>query len=254
MRDPVRTVSSILALVLMAIMTATGTRADTLHVAVASNFQRTLKALIPLFEARTGHRIVVSWGATGRLYAQIINGAPHQAFLAADTIRPARLERDGRAMPGTRFTYAEGRLMLCGSAPALRTMGLKTLAAGKFTRLAMANPRLAPYGRAAREVLEHLGLMEALRLRIVRGENIGQTFHFVRSGAAELGLVAMSQVLTLPERERPACILVPENLHAPILQQAVLLKDTPAARAFLAFLRSPEARKIIRSHGYGLPK
>ncbi len=254
MRDPVRTVSSILALALMAFMTVTAARADTIHAAVASNFQRTMKALAPIFEARTGHRLVISWGATGRLYAQIVNGAPHQVFLAADTARPARLERDGRAVPGTRFTYAEGRLMLCGSAPALRTKGLKVLTEGKFDRLAMANPRLAPYGRAAREMLEHLGLAETLRPRIVRGENIGQTFHFVRSGAADLGLVALSQVLALPERERPACTPVPGNLHAPILQQAVLLKDTPATRAFLDFLRSPEAREIIRRHGYGLPE
>jgi len=235
-------------------MVAAGTRADTIHAAVASNFQRTMKALAPIFEARTGHRLVISHGATGRLYAQIMNGAPHEVFLAADTERPVRLEKNGRAMPGTRFTYAVGRLMLCGSVPALRTRGFKVLKEGAFNRLAMANPRLAPYGRAAREVLDHLGLLKTLRARIVRGENIGQTFHFVRSGAADLGLVALSQVLALTEGERPACAPVPETLHSPILQQAVLLKDAPAARAFLAFLRSPEARTIIRDHGYALPK
>ena len=248
------TVSSILALALMALMTAAGARADTIHAAVASNFQRTMKALIPLFEARTGHHLLSSYGATGRLYAQIVNGAPHQVFLAADSERPARLEKNGRAAPGTRFTYAIGRLMLCGSVPALHTKGLKVLAKGKFNRLAMANPRLAPYGRAAREVLEHLGLVEHLRSRIVRGENIGQTFHFVRSGAADLGFVALSQILALPEEERPACVTVPATLHTPILQQAVLLKDTSVARAFLTFLRSPEAREIISRHGYILPK
>ncbi len=254
MSNPVRTASCILILALSALMASTGTRADTIHVAAASNFQRTLKTLAPLFESRTGHHLVISWGATGRLYAQILNGAPHQVFLAADTARPARLERIGRAVSGTRFTYAEGRLMLCGNIPSLHTKGLRVLAEGKFNRLAMANPRLAPYGRAAREVLEHLGLAQDLRFRIVRGENIGQTFHFVRSGAADLGLVALSQVLALPADERPSCIPVPKKLHAPILQQAVLLKDSPAARAFLAFLRSPEARKIIRHHGYRLPQ
>ncbi len=254
MSNPVRTVSGILVLALSALMAATGTRADTIHVAVASNFQRTMKVLAPLFEERTGHHLVISWGATGRIYAQIVNGAPHQVFLAADTARPARLERDGRAVPGTRFTYAEGRLMLCGSAPSLRKKGLRILAEGKFNRLALANPRLAPYGRAAREVLEHLGLSERLHTRTVRGENIGQTFHFLRAGAADLGFVALSQVLALPEEKRPACTPVPSNLHEPILQQAILLEDSPAARAFLAFLRSSEAGEIIRQHGYGLPE
>ena len=254
MKNPVHSVLGLLVISSMAFMVAAGTRADTIHAAVASNFQRTMKALAPIFEARTGHRLVISHGATGRLYAQIMNGAPHEVFLAADTERPARLEKNGRAIPGTRFTYAVGRLMLCGSTPALRTRGLEVLKEGAFNRLAMANPRLAPYGRAAREVLDHFGLSETLRVRIVRGENIGQTFHFVRSGAADLGLVALSQVLALTEKERPACTPVPETLHSPILQQAVLLKDAPAARAFLAFLRSPEARKIIQDHGYALPK
>ncbi len=254
MRDPVRTASSILALALLALMSATGARAATIHAAVASNFQRTMKALAALFEARTEHRLAVSYGATGRLYAQIMNGAPHQLFLAADTERPARLERAGRAVPGTRFTYALGRLMLCGSTPVLRTEGLKILAEGSFDRLAMANPRLAPYGRAAREVLEHLGLLQTLRSRIVRGENIGQTFHFVHSGAADLGFVALSQVRSLPDAQRPACVPVAESLHAPIRQQAVLLRASPAARAFLDFLRSPEARDVIHRNGYGLPE
>jgi len=248
----VRIVSGILAL--LALLAATGVRADTIHAAVASNFQRTMKTLAPLFERRTGHRLAVSYGATGRLYAQIVNGAPHQVLLAADMERPARLERNGRAVPGTRFTYAVGRLMLCGTAPALPAKGLKILAEGGFGRLAMANPRLAPYGRAAAQVLERLGIPDTLRSRTVRGENIGQTFHFVRSGAADLGFVALSQVLSLPERERPPCVPVPDNMHEPILQQAVLVKDSPAARAFLEFLRSPVAREIIHRHGYGPPE
>ena len=175
------------------------------------------------------------------------------AFLAADEERPALLEEKGAALPGTRFTYAVGRLMLWSPRNDLVDPEAEVLKKDGFRHLAVANPRLAPYGLAAQNVLESLGLWQILQPRLVRGENIGQTFQFVFSGNAELGFVALSQYLGLDPARRGSVWLVPESMHAPIRQQAVLLVDDPIARAFLEFLQSPAAREVIRDHGYGLP-
>lgn len=225
-------------------------RTAEVRVAVATNFAEVQTELAHRFEERTGVRIRASTGASGQLYAQIVNGAPFDVFLSADAERPARLEREGWAVPGTRFTYAEGRLALYGPGLDSVRAGGADLREGGFTRLAIANPRTAPYGVAAEQVLSRLGVDAEARSRVVQGENIGQTYQFVRSGAAELGFVALSQVLDEP---RHRYWVVPADHHDPIAQDAVLLREgagNPAAREYLAFLRSGEAREVIEAAGY----
>jgi len=229
------------------------------RVAVAANFAGVHADLAERFTERTGIAVRASTGSTGRLYAQIVNGAPFDVFLAADGARPARLEAEGLAVPGSRFTYAEGRLALYAPAIGAGAVGVETLrAAGDpetaaGTRLAIANPRLAPYGEAARQALAALGLWEAFEDRIVMAENIGQAFQFVESGAAELGLVAGSDVA-----DRPAAgvWLVPADLYDPIRQDAVRIVaggDTAAVRAYVEYLRGDEARGLIETLAYDLP-
>jgi len=224
--------------------------AGAVHVAVASSFAPTARALAADFQAASGHTVVLSEGSTGRLYAQIANGAPFEAFLAADAERPRRLEAEGYAVAGTRFAYALGRLALWSRDPErVRDAGALR---GDFRHLAIANPALAPYGAAARETLERLGPWASLAPRLVTGEDVGQAFQFVATGNAELGFVALAQVLDAGGSRWE----VPADLHAPIVQEAVLLargRDDPAARAFLAFLRGPAARARIESAGYAVP-
>ena len=225
--------------------------ADTVRVAVAANFAVALDALATAFHAATGHDIVASTGSTGRHYAQIVNGAPFDLFLAADAARPARLEADGRGVPGSRFTYATGRLALWSPQAGLVDGRGEVLGSDSFRHLAIANPRLAPYGEAARQVLAGRALWQPLQDRLVYGENIGQAHHFVTSGAAELGFVAWSQVRRPGQEPAGSWWLVPAALHAPIEQQAILLSKRPAARQLAEFLRGATARAIIRDHGYG---
>jgi molybdate transport system substrate-binding protein len=216
------------------------------HVAVAANFATPAKHLAEPFLRENGHRVVLSSGSTGKFYAQIRSGAPFEVLLSADEATPRRLEEDGLAVRGTRFTYATGRLALYSAQPN-PPMGEALLRKNDFQRLAIANPRLSPYGAAAQEVLEKLGLWANLRSKLVQGENIAQTFQFVSSGNAELGFVALSQV------QGGSHWVVPATLHAPLKQDAVLLargKDSAAAASFLEFLRSPLARKIVHSYGY----
>lgn len=224
--------------------------ADTLLVAVASNFTSTLEAVAESFSAETGHVVRITGASTGVHYAQIINGAPFDALFAADAERTAALEAGGFTVPGTRFTYAVGRLALwSASRQAVDGQG-EVLRAANFTRLAVANPDTAPYGSAALEVLSALGILETVRSRLITGTNIGQTHQFVASGAVPLGLVAYSQVLAA---NHGSYWLVPETLHTPIVQEAVLLRDSPAGRALLAYLRGPEARARIEADGYRVP-
>ena len=219
------------------------------QVAVAANFTAAAREIAAAFEDRTGAAALLSFGSTGQLYAQIVQGAPFEVFLAADQERPERAEREGLAVPGSRRTYAVGRLVLF-SAEAGRVRGPDALRDPGLRRIALANPRLAPYGRAALEVAEALGMGEILRGRQVIGMNVSQAHQFVRTGNAELGFLALSQVARTSDGSR---WLVPEDLHAPIRQQAVLLdagRDNPAARRFLDFLDSRTAREILRRHGY----
>jgi molybdate transport system substrate-binding protein len=224
-----------------------------LLVAVASNFHPVLEEIVARFGAETGHRVRLVPGSTGKHYAQIRNGAPFDLFLAADIERPQKLEQEGLAVSGSRFTYALGTLVLWSPDEQLIDPDGDVLRSAPFRRLAIANPRLAPYGRAARQTLETMGLWEALRPRLVRGENIAQAFHFVHSGNAELGLLARSQINTLPAGSRGSAWEVPAELHEPIAQQCVLLRDSPAARRFLDHLRAPETLAVIRQFGYAHP-
>lgn len=233
-------------------------RAAEALVAVASNFAEPAESLESIFERDSTHELTLASGATGKLYAQIAQGAPFDLLLAADEVRPARLEAEGLAVEGARFTYALGRLALWSPDPdRIGSDGIAALRAGEFAHLAIANPELAPYGRAAAQALAHFGLWEALAPKIVRGENIGQTFAMVATGNAELGLVAKSYVMSPRNRHRGSYWEVPDAAHAPIRQQAVLLRkgeNNPAARDFLAFLRSQTAREVILSFGYGVER
>lgn len=231
-----------------------GARAGEVAVAVAANFLTTARQLADRFTARTGDAVVLSSGSSGNLYARILTGAPYDVFVSADTERPERLIEAGLALPDSLTVYARGRLVLWSADPGLiPPQGLAAIPDSAVRRLAIANPDLAPYGRAAREALQALGLYERYRARLVMGANIAQTFALVATGNAELGLVARAQLQSGPFRDKGSRWPVPEALHAPIAQAAVLLvrgQDNAAARAFLAFLGSEEARAVITAAGY----
>ncbi|HEV8629918.1 MAG TPA: molybdate ABC transporter substrate-binding protein [Thermoanaerobaculia bacterium] len=226
--------------------------ATTVQVAAAASVEPALRELATDFERASGHRLAVSSGSTGKLAAQVAQGAPFAVLLAADAEHPEALEKQGLAVAGTRVTFARGRLVLWSAQPGL-SLGPETLRAGRFAHLAIADPDVAPYGAAAVAALRRLGVYEAVAPKLVRGESVGQTFAFVKSGAAELGFVALSQLGAAAVGSRWP---VPEELHPPLLHQAVLLakgKDDPAARAFLAFLVSEPARAVLRHFGYTVP-
>ena len=243
---------AIVLIVLTGLLASDPAHAERILVAVAANFTGTARQIAAAFEQASGQDVALIPGATGKHYAQIANGAPFDVLLAADRERPERLERQGRARPGSRFTYALGRLVLWSPVPGRVDPDGAVLGTGGFRHLALANPRLAPYGRAAQQTLEHLGQWQRLQGRLVFGENVGQAFRFVESGAAELGFVALAQVRQLGAGE-DAWWTVPASHHAPIEQQAVLLSDAAPAADFLAFLREEPARDIIRAAGYGVP-
>lgn len=223
--------------------------AGKVYVAVASNFTSPMQRLVSLYASQSSDEVALSVGSTGKLYAQIRNGAPFDIFLAADALHPRRLEEEGSAVPGSRYTYALGQLVLWSVKES--RVDAETLSAGNFKHLALANPRLAPYGAAAEQVLEHLNLLESLKPRLVYGENIGQTYQFMAGGAAELGFVAMAQVWN--NKSLPGSYwTVPATLHAPLEQQAVLLRARPAAEMFYRFLKSEQAGDIIQQYGYRL--
>ncbi len=229
--------------------------ADEALVAVAANFAEAAEALREDFEQNTGHRLLLTTGSTGKLYAQISRSAPFHALLSADEKTPALLESERKAVPGSRFTYAVGRLALWSADPGrIGADGRAALLAPSVRHIAIANPALAPYGAAAREALQALEIWEAVRARIVMGENVGQAHSFVATGAAELGFVAYSAVLSPRLREQGSHWEVPGDLYQPIRQDAVLLlpgQDRPVAAAFLEYLHSPAARQTIARYGYG---
>ncbi len=229
--------------------------ADEVQVAVAANFTAPMQEIAQAFEQDTGHRVVAAFGSTGQLYAQISHGAPFEVFLAADATTPARIEQDGLAVTGTRFTYATGTLALWSADASLISDGEQLLRSGSFQHLAIANPKTAPYGLAAKQVMQRLGLSAALAHTLVEGQSIGQTYQFVASGNAELGFVALSQVYRNGEITTGSAWQLPAELYEPIHQDAVLLDkgaDNPAAAALLSYLKGERAAAIIRSYGYGL--
>jgi molybdate transport system substrate-binding protein len=226
-----------------------GARAAEVKVAVAANFTAAMKEIAAGFERATSHKALLSFGSTGKLYAQIIHGAPFAVFLAADQERPRLLERQGEA--SGRFTYAIGKLVLYSAEADLVDAEGEVLAEGAFDRLAIANPKTAPYGTAAMEVLDDLGLTARLAPRLVRGDSVAQAYQFVATGSAELGFVALAQVVLQPQGSRWE---VPQSHYTPIRQDAVLLDrgaDEPAALALIDYLKTPAARAIIERFGYG---
>jgi molybdate transport system substrate-binding protein len=228
--------------------------AEDLHIAVAANFTKPIKQLKQKFEGNSKHRVIISFGATGQLYAQIKHGAPFELFLAADMKRPKMLVDDGMAVAESLFTYAVGKLVLWN--PQTLDLQANVLRLGKFNHLAIAHPKMAPYGTAAKQVLEELELWQALQAKIVRGNNVSQAYQFTATGNAELGFIALSQYKAIQGNSRGSYWLVPEQMYAPIQQGAVLLKkgqNKPLAKAFLAFLKSPLARQMIQELGYVVP-
>ena len=240
----------VLLLALAALLPPAPALAAETRVAVAANFTAPAKAIAVAFAKATGHEAVLSFGASGIFYAQIAQGAPFDIFLSADSDRPRKAEADGLAVRGSRFTYAIGRLVLYSAKPGLVDARGAVLRRGGFERIAIADPAAAPYGAASVSVMKRLGVYPALQPRIVTGSSITQAYQFVATGAAELGFVALSQVVDQPGGSR---WLVPAGLHAPIEQQAILLRTgagNPAAIAFLAFLKGRQAGAIIRHYGY----
>ncbi|WP_455221340.1 molybdate ABC transporter substrate-binding protein [Kaarinaea lacus] len=227
--------------------------ADEIRIAVAANFTNTLETLANRFEQKTGHQIILATGSTGKHYAQIINGAPFDVFFAADVERPTLLEDKGLIVPGSRFTYAIGRLVLWSPSQNYVDTNGEILVNGDYQHLAIANPKLAPYGKAAQQVLEKQGLWQQLQTRMVRGENIGQTFQFVKSGNAQLGFVALSQVKQAEQQLQGSYWLIDQSVYDKIEQQVVTLKDSPATRAFKQYIQNQEARAIIQQSGYDVP-
>jgi molybdate transport system substrate-binding protein len=223
-------------------------------VAVASNFMAPMQKIAQAFEQDTGHKAVLSFGSTGSFYAQIKHGAPFQVLLAADTQTPLKLEKEGLGVAGSRFTYAVGQLVLWSRQPGLVDDKGAVLRSSRFARIAIANPKLAPYGAAAVEVMGQVGVLKDMQPKLVQGENIAQTYQFVATGNAQLGFVALSQVMADGKMAPGSGWPVPPGLHAPILQDAILLskgRDNPAAPALLRYLKSEKARALIRSFGYG---
>lgn len=229
------------------------TYAEEVHVAVAANFTATMKEIAARFEQKTQHQVILTSGSSGKIAAQIQHGAPFHVFLSADQAKPEALEKAGLTVPNSRFTYALGALVLWSAKPDWIEGDDARLQTGDFAKLALANPKLAPYGSAAVDVLEALQLTSATQAKWVMGENIAQTYQFVATGNAQLGFVALSQVMENGKLTHGSGWMIPTHLHQPIRQDAVLLKsaaDNSAAKALLTYLQSDEARAIIHSYGY----
>jgi len=244
---------SYLAATAATLLACTNAWADEVQVAVAANFTAPIQAIAKDFEKDTGHKLVASFGATGQFYAQINNGAPFEVFLAADDSTPAKLEQEKQTVEGSRFTYAIGTLALWSAKPGYVDAQGEVLKKNDYKHLSIANPKTAPYGLAATQVLAKLNLTEATKGKLVEGQNITQAFQFVSTGNAELGFVALSQIYKDGKVENGSAWIVPSSLHDPIRQDAVILnkgKDNPAAKAFIDYLKGPKATAVIKSYGY----
>lgn len=242
----------ILSLVLLSLTSALS-HAEQINVAVASNFTAPMKAIVKAFEEQSEHRIKLSFGSSGKLFAQITHGAPFAIFFSADQTKPKILEEKGLTVHGSRFTYATGALALWSADPTLLDDTASQLQHGDFKKLALANPKLAPYGVAAHEVLEYYSLLKATRAKWVQGENISQTYQFISTGNAELGFVAVSQIMQQGAIKTGSSWIIPRELYSPIKQDVALLrqgKDNPAAEALLQFFHTAQAIDILESYGY----
>jgi molybdate transport system substrate-binding protein len=240
-------------LLLAALTFSTPALADQVQVAVAANFTAPAKQIAADFEKDAGHQALLAFGATGKFYAQIKNGAPFEVLLAADDETPAKLEKEGAAVAGTRFTYATGRLVLWSAKPGYVDDKGDVLKKGEFKHVSIANPKLASYGTAAVEALTALKLLDAVQPKFVQAENIAQAHQFIASGNAELGFVALSQVFRDGKFGEGSAWVVPAKLHQPIQQDAVILekgRGKPAAEAWVKYLKGDKAKAVIKSYGY----
>ena len=241
------------------VLSTTQVAADELRVAVASNFYPTMKLIAKRYELKTGgssgqqHKVVLIPGSSGKHFAQIMNGAPFDVFFSADEERPRLLEKEGKAQTGTRYTYALGKLVLWSPLDGFIDSEGSVLKQKDFRYLAIANPKISPYGASAEEVLRFLRIWDNMQDRLVRGENITQTFQFVRSSNAKLGFVAYSQIMNPRLTITGSFWEVPQSIYNPIQQQAILLKDSSIGKEFLSFVQSDESLSIISKSGYGLP-
>ncbi|MEE3926407.1 molybdate ABC transporter substrate-binding protein [Pseudomonas viridiflava] len=238
-----------------AISSATSALADEVQVAVAANFTAPIQAIAKDFERDTGHKLVAAFGATGQIYTQIKNGAPFEVFLSADDTTPAKLEQEGDTVKGSRFTYAVGTLALWSPKDGYVDDQGNVLKGNQYEHLSIANPKTAPYGLAATQVLSKLGLSDTTKAKIVEGQSITQAYQFVSTGNAELGFVALSQIYKDGKLTSGSAWIVPAALHDPIKQDAVILnkgKDSAAAKALVDYLKGPQAAAIIKSYGYQL--
>ena len=250
-----RPLLSALSAILCAAFTHTAAHAAEAQVAVAANFAEPIKAIAAVLQKTTGHTLKISTGASGAFYTQIKNGAPFDAFLSADNERPELLEKEGLAQPGTRFTYALGKLVLWSVRPGRVDGQGAVLKSADLGKVAYANPKTAPYGAAAVQVLDRLGLKDAVTPKLVQGESIGQTYSFVKTGNADVGFVAMSQVLEGGKLKEGSVWVVPQAHYDAIRQDAVLLKrgaTNEAAKELFKLLQSPNIKDLIRSYGYEL--
>jgi molybdate transport system substrate-binding protein len=239
-----------------ALLLALPAEAAEVKVAVAANFAQPMKEIAAEFEKDSGHKVALTQGATGKFYAQITNGAPFEVFLSADDETPTKLVKEGKAVTGTQYTYAIGRLALWSPDDKLVDQGGNILKTDKFKFIAIANAKVAPYGRAAVQTMQKLGVLASIEPRVVQGESIAQTHQFVTSGNAQLGFVALSQVWESGKLKSGSGWIVPETMHEELRQDAVLLnpgKESPAASALLTYLKSDKAKKIIDRYGYKLP-
>ena len=244
---------SVRASVLIAALFTGAAHAETISVAVASNFTAPMQKIAAQFEKDTGHKAELSFGATGKFYAQISNGAPFGILLAADDKTPAKIAQEGKGDAASRFTYSIGKLVLWSKQDGYVDANGEVLKTGKFQHVAIANPKLAPYGLAAEQTLTKLNLLDAIKPKFVQGENIGQTYQFAATGNAELGFVALSQVMEDGKIKAGSAWVVPAEMHEPIRQDAIVLnnaKDNVAAKALMDYLKGDKARAIITAYGY----
>jgi len=240
---------------LLAVFAVGAVQADEVQVAVAANFTAPIQAIAADFEKDTGHKLVAAYGATGQFYTQIKNGAPFEVFLSADDTTPEKLEKEGDTVKGSRFTYAVGTLALWSAKEGYVDDKGEVLKKNEYQHLSIANPKAAPYGLAATQVLEKLKLTEATKAKIVEGQNITQAYQFVSTGNAELGFVALSQIYKDGKVSSGSAWIVPASMHEPIKQDAVILnkgKDNAAAKALVEYLKGPKAAAVIKSYGYQL--